>query len=89
MDRIESDRIRSEWNGSVRIGSARLGSGRLGSVRLGSARLTHDPTSNRLTEESRELRMNSLLVFLWREDIIAVRVLCWDNFVRVVIFLFP
>ena len=48
-------------------------------------RATHHGTGNRsngnrLTEDSTELRIHYLLLFLWRESIIAVRVLCWDNF---------
>ena len=42
-------------------------------------RLTQDCTGNRLTGEFTELRTNSLLLFLTRKMIIAVRVLCWDN----------
>ena len=53
--------------------------------------LTQECAGNRLIEEPTELRMHSLCSFSWWEKYLAVRVLCWDNFLNPYIrtYLFP
>ena len=43
-------------------------------------RLTQECAGNRLIEEPTEWGMHSLCSFSWWEKYLAVRVLCWDNF---------